>query len=445
MSFKFFPSTDTDIKEMLDTLGLSSLDELYDDVPSELKLRKNLELPTSKSELEIRDIFSKLESKNKTLKCFTGVGAYDHYVPSVINYIVNRSEFQTSYTPYQAEISQGTLQYIFEYQTMMADLTGMDISNASMYDGATATAEAMMMAVASTKKRNKVLASSTLLPQTIEVLRTYAKYHGIELELIHSVDGVTSIEEIKSSLSHNDVAGVIVPLINYYGIIEDLSGLSDLCHNYKSLLIINAPASPLGVLKTPGELGADIACGDAQSLGIPLSFGGPYIGYLCTKESLVRKMPGRLVGGTVDSDGNRAFVLTMQAREQHIRREKATSNICTSQGIMCLYVAIYLSLMGPKGLKEVNELSYQGAHYLYDRLLETQLFSPQFNQPFFNEFCLYLNSGNVQELIDYCATQGYLAGCIAKGLDNSLLFCVTEKRSKEEINDLVKIIESFKA
>lgn len=443
MSYKFFPHTEDDIHAMLQLLGISSVEELYNDVPKELRLHKMLDLPSSKSEIEVRNIFHNLEKKNKTLKCFAGVGAYDHYTPSIISYIASRSEFQTSYTPYQAEISQGTLQYIFEYQTMMANLTGMDISNASMYDGATATAEAMMMSVASNKKRRKVLVSSALLPQTIEVLRTYAKFHHIDLVFIKSVDGITSIEDLKRYLQNDDIAGVIVPLVNYYGIVEDLSNLSDLCHEHKSLLIINSPASPLGVLKSPGELGADIACGEAQSLGIPLSYGGPYIGYLCTKESLVRKMPGRLVGGTVDSEGNRAFVLTMQAREQHIRREKATSNICTSQGIMCLYVAMYLSLMGAEGLKEVNQISFQGAHYLYEELLKTHKFIPVFNKPFFNEFCLQLTSGTAQELIDYCANAGFLAGSAAKDCTNRIIFCVTEKNSKEDIDNLVKVIESF--
>lgn len=445
MPYKYFPHTDDDIQAMLRTLGISSIEELYSDVPRELQLQEQLNLPSAHSELEVRNVFGKLEQKNKPLICFAGAGAYDHYVPSVTSYLAGRSEFQTSYTPYQAEISQGTLQYIFEYQSLMADLTGMDVSNASMYDGATATAEAMMMAVASAKKRNTVLASAALLPQTINVLRTYALFHGVNLEWIETADGATDTEAIKKRLQQNDVAGVIVPRINYYGVIETLDGLADICHAHKALLIINSPASPLAVLKTPGELGADIACGDAQSLGIPLSFGGPYIGYLCTRTALIRKMPGRLVGGTVDADGKRAFVLTMQAREQHIRREKATSNICTSQGMMCLYVAIYLSLMGPKGLKEVNEASYAGAHYLHDRLMATNLFSQPFNRPFFNEFCLDLKAGTPQQLIEYCADRGYLAGCKAEGRDKGILFCVTESRSKAEADELVRIIESFKA
>ena len=445
MAFKYFPHTPEDINGMLSRVGVKTLDDLFADIPEQIRFKGDYDLPTAMSEIEIRRFFDELCRNDRQFVCFAGAGVYDHYTPSLIPYIVERSEFLTSYTPYQAEISQGTLQYIFEYQSLMADLTGMDVSNASMYDGATATAEAMMMAVASAKKRNTVLASAALLPQTINVLRTYALFHGVNLEWIETADGATDTEAIKKRLQQNDVAGVIVPRINYYGVIETLDGLADICHAHKALLIINSPASPLAVLKTPGELGADIACGDAQSLGIPLSFGGPYIGYLCTRTALIRKMPGRLVGGTVDADGKRAFVLTMQAREQHIRREKATSNICTSQGMMCLYVAIYLSLMGPKGLKEVNEASYAGAHYLHDRLMATNLFSQPFNRPFFNEFCLDLKAGTPQQLIEYCADRGYLAGCKAEGRDKGILFCVTESRSKAEADELVRIIESFKA
>ncbi|MDY2975408.1 MAG: aminomethyl-transferring glycine dehydrogenase subunit GcvPA, partial [Alloprevotella sp.] len=343
---KYIPHTPDDIRAMLDVIGVSSLEDLYAEVPEELKLHRELDIPQSKSEIEVRRIIRAMADKNRKLMPFAGAGVYDHYVPSMIPYITSRSEFSTSYTPYQAEISQGTLQYIFEYQTMMADLTGMDISNASMYDGSTATAEAMLMCVAAAKKRNKVLISATFNPRVLNVVRTYAKFHGVELVEIPAADGLTDREAITRELAAGDVAGVMVAQPNHYGIIEDFTGLADEVHAAKALLVINSIASTLAVLRSPGEWGADIACGDAQSLGIPMNFGGPYIGYLCVKSALVRKMPGRLVGETVDADGKRAFVLTMQAREQHIRREKATSNICTAQGIMCLYVAIYLSLMG---------------------------------------------------------------------------------------------------
>ena len=336
---KYFPHTADDLQKMLKFVGVNSLEDLYAEVPEELLFKGELDMPSAKSEIEVRKVIKELAENNDQLISFAGAGAYDHYTPSVVPYIASRSEYSTSYTPYQAEISQGTLQYIFEYQTMMADLTGMDISNASMYDGSTATAEAMMMCVAAAKKRNKVLISESFNPIVLQVVQTYAKYHGVDLVMVPTKEGVSDKEAIGQLLEVDDVAGVIVPQPNFFGLIEDFSGLAELCHAHKSLLVINTVASALGVLKSPGEWGADIACGDAQSLGIPLSFGGPYIGYLCTTKALVRKMPGRLVGATTDVDGKRCFVLTMQAREQHIRREKATSNICTAQGIMCLYVA----------------------------------------------------------------------------------------------------------
>lgn len=442
MSYKYFPHSEKDIAEMLKVVGVDSLDDLYSEVPEELKLHRELNIPSSKSEIEVRNILQGLADKNKPLVCFAGAGAYDHYTPSLVPYIASRSEFLTSYTPYQAEISQGTLQYIFEYQTLMADLTGMDISNASMYDGATATAEAMMMAVSAAKKRNKVLVSATLAPNVLQVMETYAKFHGVDLVVVPASQGVTDKAVLTELLEQNDVAGVVLPQPNYYGIIEDLTGVADLCHAHKALLAINSPASTLAVLKTPGEWGADIACGDAQSLGIPLSFGGPYIGYLCTTKALVRKMPGRLVGGTTDAEGKRCFVLTMQAREQHIRREKATSNICTAQGVICLYVAAYLSLMGPSGMKKVNELSYSGAHYLHDKLLETSAFEKVYDAPFLNEFCLRYK-GDVETLRKKCAEQGFLAGVPVEGAEGQLLFAVTEKRTKEGIDRLVDIIKEI--
>lgn len=442
MSYKYYPHTPDDVSRMLDLIGVSSLDDLYSEIPEELKLHRELNIPSAMSEVEVRRELQRLSDHNRPLVCFAGAGAYDHYTPSVIPYIASRSEFLTSYTPYQAEISQGTLQYIFEYQTLMADLTGMDISNASMYDGATATAEAMMMCVAAAKKRNKVLIASTFAPNVLRVVETYAKFHGVELVKLAVKDGVTDRSDLESRLAAGDVAGVIVAQPNYYGVVEDFTGFADLCHASKALFVMNTRASALAVLKSPGEWGADIACGDAQTLGLPLSYGGPYIGYLCTTKALVRKMPGRLVGATVDADGKRCFVLTMQAREQHIRREKATSNICTAQGVMCLYVAAYLSLMGPKGMQEACELSYGGAHYLHDRLLATGKFEEVCTAPFLDEFALRYK-GDADALLKACARQGYLAGTKAEGTPDVLLFAVTEKRSREEIDALTEIIKEF--
>ena len=441
MAYKYFPHTEEDIQEMLKVAGADSLQALYDEIPEELKLKGEYNLPEAKSEEEIRREFERLGKMNTPLVCFAGAGVYDHYTPSVISYITQRSEILTSYTPYQAEISQGTLQYIFEYQTLMADLTGMDISNASMYDGCTATAEAMLMAVANAKKANRVLISAALNPAVLRITKTYAYFHGVDLEVIPAKDGVTDLDVLKAELEKGGVAGVIFGQPNYYGIVEDLEGVADMCHASKALLIMNCPASTLAVLRTPGEWGADIAVGDGQSLGCPMNYGGPYIGYLCTKTALMRKMPGRIVGGTTDTNGQRTFVLTMQAREQHIRRQKATSNICTSQGMMTLFVTIYMALMGPKGLKEVNEMSYAGAHYLHDQLITTGLFEDTFpGKPFFNEFCVR-SKKNVAKLQKYLQEKGYLAGVKPEGMEDCLLLAVTEKRTKEEIDTLVSLIK----
>lgn len=439
---KYIPHTPDDIRAMLDVIGVSSLEDLYAEVPEELKLHRELDIPQSKSEIEVRRIIRAMADKNRKLVPFAGAGVYDHYVPSMIPYITSRSEFSTSYTPYQAEISQGTLQYIFEYQTIMADLTGMDISNASMYDGSTATAEAMLMCVAAAKKRNKVLISATFNPRVLNVVRTYAKFHGVELVEIPAADGLTDREAITRELAAGDVAGVMVAQPNHYGIIEDFTGLADEVHAAKALLVINSIASTLAVLRSPGEWGADIACGDAQSLGIPMNFGGPHIGYLCVKSALVRKMPGRLVGETVDADGKRAFVLTMQAREQHIRREKATSNICTAQGIMCLYVAIYLSLMGRQGLVEVNEQSAGAARALREALLATGKFEEVFpGKPFLNEFALrYVGSESLKTLRRRWAENGWLGGVTLDGMPNCLLFAATEQRTQEEIDAFAALV-----
>ena len=439
---KYIPHTPDDIRAMLDVIGVSSLEDLYAEVPEELKLHRELDIPQSKSEIEVRRIIRAMADKNRKLVPFAGAGVYDHYVPSMIPYITSRSEFSTSYTPYQAEISQGTLQYIFEYQTMLADLTGMDISNASMYDGSTATAEAMLMCVAAAKKRNKVLISATFNPRVLNVVRTYAKFHGVELVEIPAADGLTDREAITRELAAGDVAGVMVAQPNHYGIIEDFTGLADEVHAAKALRVINSIASTLAVLRSPGEWGADIACGDAQSLGIPMNFGGPHIGYLCVKSALVRKMPGRLVGETVDADGKRAFVLTMQAREQHIRREKATSNICTAQGIMCLYVAIYLSIMGRQGLVEVNEQSAGAARALREALLATGKFEEVFpGKPFLNEFALrYVGSESLETLRRRWAENGWLGGVTLDGMPNCLLFAATEQRTQEEIDAFAALV-----
>ncbi len=422
---------------MLARVGVKSLDDLYADVPESIRLKGGYNLPEAMSEVEIRQFFDNLCRDDKQLVCFAGAGVYDHYTPSIIPYIVERSEYLTSYTPYQAEISQGTLHYIFEYQTMMARLTGMDISNASMYDGTTATAEAVLMAAAAAKKADTVLVSETVDPKTVAVIKTYAHFHGVNIEMIRQDNGVTDFADMGKRLGEGGVAGVVVQQPNRYGIIEDFTGVADSCHDKKALLVMNSVAADLALLKTPGEWGADIVVGDGQSLGLPMSFGGPYVGYMCCTDKLMRKMPGRIVGETRDSHGNRAFVLTLQAREQHIRRQKATSNICSNESLMALYATIYMSVMGKQGLKEAAQLSYAGAHYLCDELVKTGHFRLAYDRPFFNEFCVKYD-GDVDALRDELERNGILGG--VKVADDEIMFAVTEKRTKDEIDRLVALV-----
>lgn len=442
MSFSYFPHTEEDIQAMLARIGMKSLDDLYADIPKDVFFSddKEYDLPSAYSEEEIRRRFADLESRNRNLTVFAGAGAYDHYAPSVIPYLLQRSEFITAYTPYQAEISQGTLRYIFEFQSMIASLTGMDCSNASMYDGPTAAAEAVMMALASTRKKTRVLVADTLPVNVRRVIDTYAKYRGINITTLAHADGVTSLDAVKAELAAGDVAGLLVPAINKYGIIEDFTGFADAMHEQKALFMVYADPSALAVVKTPGEWGADIACGDGQTLGMPMNYGGPYVGFLACKKEHVRKLPGRVVGATRDLDGKRAFVLTLQAREQHIRREKATSNICSNQSLMALYVTIYLALMGPRGLKEVNEMSYGGAHELYNRLIATGKFTPVFDKPFLKEFVLNTTLP-VDKLQEALLREGIFGALQTE--EGYVSFCVTERRTPEELDRLINVINTL--
>ena len=438
MTYKYFPHTQEDIDAMLAACHLPSLDALSADVPDSIRFKGEYDIPEAKSEIEVRRFFEALAAKNTPLKCFAGAGVYDHYCPSVAQNIIERSEFLTSYTPYQAEISQGTLHYIFEYQSMMTELTGMDISNASMYDGTTATAEAMLLAYNAAKKADTVLVSETVDPKTLAVVNTYAKYHGVNIETIPAAGGTTDFDAMRGRLAQGGVAGVIVQQPNFYGIIEDFTGVADAVHASRGLFVINSIAADLALLRTPGEWGADIAVGDGQSLGLPMAFGGPCVGYVCCTDKLMRKIPGGIVGKTVDTNGQRAFVLTLQAREQHIRRQKATSNICSNESLMALYVTIYMALMGKEGIKEAATMSYGAAHYLHDKLIATGLFSDVYDKPFFNEFLVRYN-GDADALQSRCAKAGFLAG-VKTGKD-TILFAATEKNSREDIDNMVKIIE----
>lgn len=419
---------------MLERIGADSLEDLYSDVPAPFLHKGEYNLPSALSEQEVREFFESLAARNPKLKVYVGQGAYDHYVPAVIPYITSRSEFLTAYTPYQCEISQGTLRYIFEWQTMICRLTGLDVANASMYDGPTAAAEAVRMCVASQRKKNSVVVSSSLLPNVLQTLRTYAKYAGINL--VETFDVMEAVCE-----GTLDLAGVLVPSVNRYGVVEDHSGLADAVHEAGALLVEYCDPSALAVVKTPAEWGADVAVGDGQSLGIPLCYGGPYVGFMACRKEYMRKLPGRIVGQSADSCGRRCYVLTLQAREQHIRREKATSNICSNESLMALWCTVYLSLMGPEGMKKVNELSYSAAHYLHDELMRTGRFEDPFEgQPFLKEFCLkpLVPADQLQQaLLD----AGYFAALQTE--EGYVTFCCTEKANREDIDQIVGISKSI--
>jgi glycine dehydrogenase subunit 1 len=390
--FPYIPNTLKDESLMLKQIGISSIEELFKDIPGDIKLKRQLNINPPMSELEVQKQVKFLSSKNKSteeLVCFLGAGVYDHYIPSIIKHLVSRSEFYTSYTPYQPEISQGTLQAIFEYQTLICSLTGLDLANASMYDGATSCAEAAFMATESTKRKT-IIVSKSVHPQIRKVLETYLKFKGIKLVQVDVKDGVTDILKLKQ-LIDNKVAGVIVQNPNFFGIIEEMVEVEKITHDNKALLIMSVDPISLAILKTPGEIGADIVVGEAQSLGIQMNFGGPYLGFMATTTKLMRKIPGRIVGQTEDVDGRRAFVLTLQAREQHIRREKATSNICSDQTLNAIAAAIYLTTMGKQGLKEVAYQSTQKAHYAFNEVIKLKKYNILFNKPFFKEFVIEAN------------------------------------------------------
>lgn len=418
---------------MLKRIGVASLDDLYSDVSEDFKFKGEYDLPSALSEQEVRDFFEGLAAKNTKLSVLVGQGAYDHYVPAVIPYITSRSEFLTAYTPYQCEISQGTLRYIFEWQSMICRLTGLDCANASMYDGPTAAAEAMRMCVASTKKRNTVVVSSHLLPHVIATIKTYAKYPGINVIVTSDIRGEVTREGL-------DLAGVIVPSISRFGTIEDLTGLAEAVHLRGALLVEYCDPSALAVVKTPAEWGADVAVGDGQSLGIPLCYGGPYVGFMACRSEYMRKIPGRIVGQSEDAQGRRCYVLTLQAREQHIRREKATSNICSNESLMALWCTVYLSLMGPEGLRRVNELCYERSHYLRSELLGTGKFTSAVEGEFLKEFVLK-PLVDVEKLQNALLDAGFFAALQTE--EGYVTFCVTEKHSKQELDKVVEIIKGL--
>lgn len=446
--FPYIPHTPEDEKKMLDTVGLSSTVELFSDVPKEVFLDRELDLPKAKPELEVTRYLKKLANKNCSINenvCFLGAGAYDHYVPSIVDHIISRSEFYTSYTPYQPEISQGTLQYLFEYQTLISELTGLPVANASLYDGGTAATEAALMACDVARKK-KIVVSETVNPQTRKILKTYAHIQELELVEVDMKDGITDMEDLESKMG-DDVGAVIVQSPNFFGIVEDLKETADLVHKSKKASII-ASVDPisLGLFKRPGDLGVDIVVGEGQSLGIPLQFGGPYLGFLATTKKFLRKIPGRIVGETTDEDGKRSYVLTLSAREQHIRREKATSNICSNQGLNTLAATVYMVTLGKEGLREVAMQSTKKAHYALEKLEATGKYKRAFDQPFFKEFAVSSDTDAdkiIDDLNDEKIIGGYHLGIDYPELENNILYAVTEKRTKEEIDRLSSVLEGI--
>lgn len=439
---RYIPNTHTDIQEMLEKIGVSSIEDLFVDIPKEVRVNGNLDLPEPMWEAQLLAHMEGLADKNETIKqntCFLGAGAYDHHIPSVVGHIVSRSEFYTSYTPYQPEVSQGTLQAMFEYQTMICELTGMHAANASMYDGATALAEAAKMAC-TVKSKDRILISKAVHPQSRKVLETYARFNGIDVVEFGYRDGQVAMDEVEQMLSE-DTAAVIVQMPNFFGIVEELDELGELIHKKGALFIVSVDPISLSLLKPPAEYGADIVVGEGQSLGNPLNFGGPYVGFFATTKKLTRRMPGRIIGETMDEDGRRGYVLTLQTREQHIRREKATSNICSNQSLNALTAAVYMAVMGKEDLSEVGDLCLQKAHYAYDKLLQLDGVEPMFNAPFFKEFVVKVDrpvSELNRHLLSSDIIGGYDLGRDYPELEGGWLVAVTEKRTKEEIDMLAE-------
>ncbi len=431
----YVPSTAQERQEMLASIGLCSIDELFSHIPDSLKLKGELNLPSGKSELEVCRTMEHIAAQNIVFdSIFRGAGAYDHYIPAIVKSVTGKEEFVTAYTPYQAEISQGVLQSIFEYQTMICELTGMDVSNASVYDGATAAAEAVNMCCE--RSRNVVFCSAAAHPDTIEVVKTYCWASGHEFVLVPAKDGKTDWNSIVPQLDKKTSACLYIQSPNFFGQIEDVQQAAEAVHAVGAKLIMGCNPIALGLYKTPAELGADIAVGEGQPLGMPLSFGGPYLGFMATTKTMMRKLPGRIVGETTDVDGKRAFVLTLQAREQHIRREKASSNICSNQALCAMTAAVYLAAVGPEGLKQVANLCYQKAHYLMQQLTAIPGITLRYQGPFFHEFVT--DQADANRILLKLEQEGILGGLPLS--DGGILWCATEKNSKEDIDRMVGII-----
>jgi glycine dehydrogenase subunit 1 len=441
---RYIPNSPDERADMLKEIGVATTNNLFDSIPEELRLRDHLNVPAAMSELELLKQFEEMGARNQAAQrtSFLGGGAYSHYIPTIVDHLISRSEFFTAYTPYQPEISQGTLQAIFEFQTLVCQLTGMDIANASMYDGSTAMAEAVLMAERVTR-RTKVIVSSAVHPQYLEVAHTYVQHAGIELQqALYCTETGTTLPESLNAID-DETAAVVVQSPNFFGCVEDLQALGEKAHAHGALLVVAVTeAMSFGLLRSPGACGADIVVAEGQSFGVPMSFGGPYVGLFATRDKYARQIPGRLVGEAFDKKGRRGFVLTLATREQHIRREKATSNICTNEGLIALAATIYLETMGRRGVQEVAQQSAQKAHYAAREISRLEGFSLPFSGPFFNEFVVRAPV-EASPLLDRLAREKGIDGGIAlsrfdSDRPNDFLVCVTETNTRSQIDALVK-------
>ena len=435
----YIPSTREERLSMLESIGMHSFDELYADIPEDLRLKDGLSLPSGLSELEVARKIEEISEKNTRFPhIFRGAGSYHHYIPAIVKQVTSKEEFVTAYTPYQAEISQGLLQSIFEYQTMICELTGMDVSNASVYDGATAAAEAAAMC--RDRKRGTICVSASVDPRTLSVIRTYCFGSGAPLVILPEKDGLTDIDSW-NAMDTSSIACLIIQTPNYHGLIEDGASITNAVHNSGAKLIASCNPIALSLLETPGEFGADVAVGEGQPLGLPMGFGGPYLGFMASTKDMMRKLPGRIVGRTTDVDGKRAYVLTLQAREQHIRREKASSNICSNEALCAMTAAVYLSAMGSAGLEKVAASCMANARYLLEQLTALG-FTRKYTGEFFHEF-VTICPCDAAVLSEKLAAHGYLSGLVTG--QSEMLWCTTEMNTKSEIDGLIAVIKEVLA
>lgn len=444
----YISNTSADEQAMLDAVGAKSIDELFHPIPAEARLQRLLDIPEPLEEIELTQHVNALGKKNKAAGehvCFLGGGAYDHFIPTVVDAVSSRSEFYTAYTPYQAEASQGSLQAFYEYQTLICQITGMDVANASLYEGGSAVAEAVLMAINVTDRKGNVIVPDTVHPEYRQVLATYLQNLNVTLITLPTTNGYLDVAALTSAIN-DQTAAVVIQHPNFFGHLEDVHALVKATHAAGALYIASFDPISTGILQRPGQYDADIAVAEGQCLGTPLGYGGPYLGIMACRSEFVRKIPGRLVGQTTDRNGKRCWVLTLQTREQHIRRDKATSNICTNQGLFALRAAVYLTALGPAGLRETAELCLQRAHYLADQLATIPGVRVKFDRPFFKEFAVQL-PGDIPAMLTKLQDAGFFAGLHAgrwyANLPDTLTIAVTEKRTKAEMDDLVSAIRQL--